>query len=236
MYRALKKLGMLGLIEERLGNPAEFAAVEPIQALEILVAQKSRQVDRLKSLKQDLGMKLDILARDSASKVVETSEEGLVVKVLSGEQVFRRFKSLVANCQSEILKVISSKSLILYHRIGVPELESERMKTTPIVVRAVTGINASNMNEASDYSKVVTLRHTDDLPSHLRYTIVDRSLLLLPVGEPAEKVSDATALWTNSKALITSLVDDFEKLWPNTIPASEKLEELKTGGARMKIV
>ncbi len=115
--------------------------------------------------------------------------------------------------------------MILYDRIGIPELESSKKH---VAIRAVTEINKTNYKEALHYSKAVELRHSDSLASHLRYTLVDRSLLLLPVGEPPVDMNDATALWTNSKALTEGLLIDFERLWSDSIPASERIEELKS--------
>lgn len=227
VYRAVKRLSKLGLIEQMLGNPITFAAVEPEQALDILVDVKSSQIERLRSEKTYLKRRLELLALDGPVKSKRGGEdEELFVKVLSGEQVFRRLKSLITNSKEEVMTVFSPRSLILYDRIGVPELEQERI-AQGVKIRAVTGITRENYREAIEYSKVVDLRHSDQLSSHLRYTIVDHSLLLLPVGEPPSSLGEATALWTDSNALIGGLIDDFEKLWANSVPPDEKITRLR---------
>ncbi|MDG6994514.1 MAG: hypothetical protein JRN52_01215 [Nitrososphaerota archaeon] len=228
VYRAVKRLSKLGLIEQVLGSPITFIAVEPEQALDILVEAKASQIDRLRSEKTYLKRRLELIALDGPVKNERGGEdEELFVKVLSGEQVFRRLKSLITNSKEEVITVFSPKSLVLYDRIGVPELEQERIDAG-VRIRAVTSITKENHREAISYSRVVDLRHSDQLSSHLRYTIVDHSLLLLPVGEPPTSLGEATALWTDSNALIAGLIDDFEKLWINSIPHDERIARLQT--------
>jgi sugar-specific transcriptional regulator TrmB len=225
VYRAVKRLSKLGLIEQELGSPIAFVAVEPEQALDILVDAKSSQVERLRSGKTHLKRTLESLELERPTKSDLAEDEELFVKVLSGEQVFRRLKSLITNSREEVMAVFSPKSLVLYDRIGIPELEQERI-AEGVQIRAVTSITKENCREASSYSKVVDLRHSDQLSSHLRYTIMDRSVLLLPVADPPVGLGDATALWTDSNALISGLIDDFEKLWVNSISFDERITKL----------
>lgn len=227
VYRAVKRLSKLGLIEQVLGKPIAFTAVDPEQALDILLGAKSSQVERLRNGKTNLKNKLEMLVLDRPARMEGEDEESeLFVKVLSGEQVFRRLKSMVSNSKKEIMTIFSPRSLVLYDRIGVPELEHERV-AEGVRIRAITSITRENYREAATYSRMVELRHLQPLTSHLRYTIVDHSLLLLPVADPPNNLSEATALWTDSQALIIGLIDDFERLWSNAVPSSDRLTRLK---------
>ncbi len=172
VYRAVKRLSKLGLIEQELGSPIAFVAVEPEQALDILVDAKSSQVERLRSGKTHLKKTLELLELERPAKSDLGEDEELFVKVLSGEQVFRRLKSLITNSREEVMTVFSPRSLVLYDRIGIPELEQERV-AEGVKIRAVTSITKENYREAAAYSKVVDLRHSDQLSSHLRYTIME---------------------------------------------------------------
>ena len=160
VYRAVKRLSKLGFIEQELGSPIAFVAVEPEQALDILVDAKSSQVERLRSGKTHLKRTLESLELERPAKSDLAEDEELFVKVLSGEQVFRRLKSLITNSREEVMTVFSPKSLVLYDRIGIPELEQERI-AEGVKIRAVTNITKENCREAAAYSKVVDLRHSD---------------------------------------------------------------------------
>jgi HTH-type transcriptional regulator, sugar sensing transcriptional regulator len=221
VYRALRRLGKLGLVEQVLGNPITFSPVEPGQALDILLEAKTSQVERLASNKAYLKRRLDTLSLDRPLEAEGGAKsQELFLKVLSGDRVFQRLKSLLMEAKTEVISVFSPKALILYDRIGIPELEKERHESG-VAIRAVSTITKENYEQARAYSKIVNFHHSEKLRSHLRYTIVDRSYLLLPVGEPPASLSEATALWTNSNALIVGLIDDFEKLWLDSLPLEE---------------
>ncbi|MDG7001920.1 MAG: hypothetical protein JRN15_22710 [Nitrososphaerota archaeon] len=81
---------------------------------------------------------------------------------------------------------------------------------------------------------MVDLRHNDLPPSQLRYTIMDDERLILPVGDFPSKITEGTALWTNSKILISALKVDFESLWSHSIPAKERIEQLLAANPRWK--
>jgi sugar-specific transcriptional regulator TrmB len=223
VYRALRRLGKLGLIEQVLGNPITFSPIEPGQALDILLETKTSQVERLASNRASLKKRLDMLSLDGRpiEKEEGTKNAELFLKVLSGDRVFQRLKFLLAEAKTEVMTVFSPKALILYDRIGIPELERER-RNSGVSIRAVSTITKENYEQAKLYSRIVNFHHSEKLRSHLRYTIVDRSYLLLPVGEPPVNLSDATALWTNSNALIVGLIDDFEKLWIDSLPFDDE--------------
>jgi sugar-specific transcriptional regulator TrmB len=222
VYRALRRLSKLGLIEQALGNPITFSPIEPGQALDVLLEAKTSQVERLASNKSYLKKRLDMLSLDGPveREAAELKSQELFLKVLSGDRVFQKLKSLVLEAKKEVITVFSPRALILYDRIGIPELEKERLNSG-VSIRAVSTVTKENYEHAKLYSKIVNFHHSEKLHSHVRYTIVDRSYLLLPVGEPPTSLSEATALWTNSNALIVGLIDDFEKLWLESLPFDE---------------
>ena len=152
VYRAVKRLSKLGLIQQVLGSPIAFTAVEPEQALDILVNAKSSQVERLRSGKTQLKSRLELLELERPAKNDVGEDEELFVKVLSGEQVFRKLKSLITNSREEVMTVFSPRSLVLYDRIGVPELEHERV-AEGVMIRAVTSITMENCREAKTHTQ-----------------------------------------------------------------------------------
>lgn len=223
VYRALRRLGKLGLVEQVLGNPITFCPVEPEQALDILLQEKMSQVERLASNKNYVKKRLNMLSLyGPMERQDEAKNSELFLKLLSGDRVFQKLKFLLTQAKHEVITVFSPKALILYDRIGIPELERERTNYG-IVIRAISSVTKENYEQAKAYSKIVSFHHSEKLSSHLRYTIVDGSFLLLPVGEPPASLTDPMALWTNSKTLIVALTDDFEKLWNDSSPVDEML-------------
>lgn len=227
VYRALRRLSNLGLVEKGLGDPTEFIPVEIDEALDMMVDLRARETKRLEAMKPELSRRLQLVSLDGPVNRHGNEQPPLFLKAISGEHVFKKVKTLITGAKKDVMKIFSPRSAILYERIGLPEIEEQRRRAG-VKIRGVTTITKENASSALNYSKVIELRHSDDLSSHLRYTVVDRSLLLLPVGVPPEDVDDATALWTNSSTLISGLLDDFEKLWRSSVDASTKIEALES--------
>ncbi len=228
IYRALRHLKKFGIVEENLGNPTEFVAVEPDQALDVLISSKLRVVDHLRENKSDLRRKLRDFKAEYLDSAPGTADEGseMFLKVVWGEQMFRRVQNVALEAKKEMVTIFAPSVMIIYDQIGIPELEAEKRRNSNVKIRALTNIVPENLDQASQYSKIVELRHNELPESQLRYTIVDDEKLILPVGDPPYSVTEGTALWTNSKILIAALKADFEKLWAESIPAKERIEQL----------
>ena len=143
-----------------------------------------------------------------------------------GEQMFRRVQSVVLQSKKEIVTIFAPSVMIIYDQMGIPEIEAKKQREEKVKIRALTKIIPENLDEANLYSKVVDLRHNDLPESQLRYTIVDDEKLILPVGNPPYNITEGTALWTNSKILISALKVSFDALWADSIPAKERIETL----------
>lgn len=228
IYRALRHLKKLGLVEETLGNPNEFVSVDPDQALDILIASKLRVVDQLSASRIPLQERLQEFKNESASygyQDKEIDESQMFLKVVWGEQMFRRVQNVVLRAEKEIVTIFAPSVMVIYDQMGIPDLERERRQNN-VKIRALTNIVPYNVQQCQAYSKIVELRHNNLPPSQLRYTIADGEKLILPVGEPPNTINEGTALWTNSKVLISALMADFEALWDNSIPAEDRIKQL----------
>ena len=230
IYRALRHLKKLGILEEKLGNPTEFVAADPDQAIDILISSKLRVIDYLRSTKSDLHGKLERYKNESVTVSPENESDengkGMFLKVIWGEQMFRRVQSVVLQSKKEIVTIFAPSVMIIYDQMGIPEIEAKKQREEKVKIRALTKIIPENLDEANLYSKVVDLRHNDLPESQLRYTIVDDEKLILPVGNPPYNITEGTALWTNSKILISALKVSFDALWADSIPAKERIETL----------
>jgi len=227
-YRALRHLKKFGIVEEKLGNPTQFVAADPDQALDILIALKLRSVDQLRTSKTDLLTKLQEFKAElgAASTVEKDDTDGeMFLRVMWGEQMFRRVQKVALESKKDIITIFAARVMIIFDQIGIPELEAERRRNG-VRIRALTNIIPENLDQASLYSKIVELRHNDLPPSQLRYTIVDGERLILAVGEPPSNNTEGTALWTNNKVLIAALKVDFESVWENSVPAKERINLL----------
>lgn len=230
IYRALRNLKKYGIVEEKLGNPAEFVAVGPDQALDTLISARARTVDHLRQSKHDLKRNLEDYYRESRYMQTDSSDEEdddgeMFLKVIFGEQMFRRVQSVARESKREMITVFASPVMVIYDEMGIPEVEAKRSKED-LKIRAITNIVPENLDQCVSYSRAVELRHNDLPPSQLRYTISDDERLILAVGEAPSDITEGTALWTNSKVMIKALRADFESLWEQSIPSRERIDLL----------
>lgn len=229
IYKALRRLKKLGLVEETLGMPTEFSPVNPDEALEILISSKLRGVEQLEQTKKTVAGEIqDFVYADNRAyaEEEEVSENELSLKMVWGEQMFRRVQSVIANAKEEIMMIFAPSVMMIYDRIGIPAIHSERQRKG-IRVRAITKITPENTSTARPYSLNAELRHNELPSTQMRYTIVDRKLLILSIGDTPHAINEGTALLTNSKVLVTALVKDFETIWESSIPSRERIQELK---------
>lgn len=227
IYRALRNLKKYGIVEEKLGNPAEFVAVAPDQALDTLISARVRAVDNLRETKPDLKHNLEEYYRESRYIQTDSEEDDseLFLKVVYGEQMFRRVQTVALVSKREMVTVFAPPVMVIYDEMGIPDVEARRSREN-LRIRAITNIIPENLDQCAAYARAVELRHNDLPPSQLRYTISDDEKLILAVGEAPSDITEGTALWTNSKVMIKALRADFESLWQQSVPAKERISIL----------
>lgn len=149
----------------------------------------------------------------------------MFIKVIWGEQQYRRLEKIIGSSKREVLTVFSPVVMRMLDQTRIPELVMGRL-VEGVEIRSLTTIIPENLDQAIRYSKIVNLRHIALPPSQLRYTIVDDRELILPVGVPPRSSSEGTVLWSNANVLISALKRDFNQLWENASPANKAIEEL----------
>ncbi len=137
-----------------------------------MISSKLRIIDHLRSTKSDLHGRLVHYKNESVplSAENESDENGkeMFLKVVWGEQMFRRVQSVVLESKKEIVTIFAPSVMIIYNQMGIPEIEAEKQRETNVKIRALTKIIPENLDEANLYSKVVDLRHYDLPESQLR--------------------------------------------------------------------
>lgn len=228
VYRALRHLRKFGIVEEKLGNPSQFISIEPNQALRILLETKRRVIEDLHSMENVFSKQLfEFAAEDRIGLPTDNDENHgeMFIKVIWGEQQYRRLEKIIGSSKREVLTVFSPVVMRMLDQTRIPELVMGRL-VEGVEIRSLTTIIPENLDQAIRYSKIVNLRHIALPPSQLRYTIVDDRELILPVGVPPRSSSEGTVLWSNANVLISALKRDFNQLWENASPANKAIEEL----------
>ncbi|MEM4725339.1 MAG: helix-turn-helix domain-containing protein [Nitrososphaerales archaeon] len=222
IYRALRTLRNLELVEVQLGNPTRFQSVAPRNAIEALLNRKEEALANLKERGKEILPKLEALTQEP--KAFTRTEKRLFLRLLSGAQVFRRVADLVKDARY-VLKMISPRGLYLHWQSGIYDAETLSVQRGA-KIRILTYIGKQNVECVREYSNIASIRHLDDLAARIRYIVVDENQLVLPVSSPPQGLKDPVVIWSNSSTLIDSLLHDFDAAWMKGVDAEKRINEL----------
>ena len=137
----------------------------------------------------------------SIAKSVPSESKETFYRLLFGEQRYAILEKLLARCNSEVMRVISSNGLKLNLENDVRLWES-KCKASGVKIKVVSEIVRTNAKEARQYSSTVELRHLSGISSSLRYTVFDEREMLLTLSVPSNETSRLAMLWTNNAVLL----------------------------------
>lgn len=222
VYRALRALRSLELVEVQLGNPTRFQSVAPRAAIEALLNRKEEALSNLKDRSKWILPKLEALVQEPRASA--RADKRLFLKLLSGAQVFRRVADLVKDAKY-VLKMISPHGLYLHWQSGIYDAETLSVQRGA-KIRILTYIGKQDIECVREYSNIAAIRHLDDFAARIRYIVVDENQLILPVSSPPHGLKDPVVIWSNSPALIDSLIHDFDAAWVKGEDAGKRIREL----------
>jgi sugar-specific transcriptional regulator TrmB len=222
IYRALRALRSLGLVELQLGNPTRFQRVAPREAIEALLNKKEEALAALKKRSKEIIPKLEALSRQP--QVSCQPDKKFFLRLLSGAQVFHRVAELVKDAKY-VLKMISPRGLQLHWQSGIYDAEALSAQRGA-KIRILTYIGRQNIDCVREYLSIAAIRHIEDLAVRIRYIVIDENQVVLPISSPPQGLRDPVVIWSNSPTLIDSLIHDFETAWSTALDANKRLKEL----------
>ena len=228
VYRALKRLSQLGLVEVSIGNPSRYYAIEPSKAVRLLVDLRRDELLVLESKTDALTEWLES-HRSSSEQLVAPGEETELgtsaFRLVRGNAVTPRVIDGIRSAKSEILKVVSAQAL---RRHFIEFSEYEKLATARgVTVRVLTEIQPSNYRIAKSYSECVHLNHVANLENSLRYLVIDGMELLLAGTVISNEEPDRSGLSTKNPVLVNGCISYFEDLWSKSIGFSERISVLE---------
>lgn len=221
-YRALSKLSELGLVKALLTRPLRFIPTPPEEGVGRLLEAMS---DRLRRMKQAAAEAVELLSKAQR----RPSQEAATLELIVGRRrAFRRALEMIDQARSRAYCVTSSLGLVRAARGGVLEAFEDAV-SRGVEVKMVSEIVEDNRREAELFSKVVKLRHADQLNAFL--LIVDGEALVgVTIREDlALDTEDHIELWTNSDFFVSQMHQFFERVWGEAVDAHLRLQEVVQG-------
>ncbi|MFQ6075258.1 MAG: TrmB family transcriptional regulator [Candidatus Bathyarchaeia archaeon] len=227
VYRVIKTLKNVGLVEEILGSPNNYRAVEPGRALKMLVSQEMSRVESLAEKAREVGRWLSSV--QGRGMTVEPEERVSFIIVEGRRRVYDKVFDMIERAGDEVLAMMTVNGLRRAVAMGMLDLIEGCVKRG-VKVRILSKIEDANLKEAVRLKKVCGLRHDNQLTSHIQI-MDDREVMIgaLDADDVHLSREEHVELWTNNKVYVCLMREFFEGRWRESTSAYQRVRFLRTG-------
>lgn len=210
VYNILTSLQNKGIIEASLDRPARFSATGFEKALDILIEAEKRRVMTMEKSKEEL---MEIWKTVRVPSKVEEQEKLQLLKGI--EQIYARFADMLDEAKEEVNIVALRTELVRAYNAGILQKLRNLSKDNVRIQILTHGISGTSSITSflKKHAEVIEVK-TMSLSAPC-FVIVDNKQLLLftkPPGVSRAERKEATAIWTNSDALVQSLKKLFRSM------------------------
>lgn len=220
VYRALRKIVEVGLVEVVVGNPSRYFAIEPMKAIRMLLDEKREELVSLESRTDALTEWLESHRNNQQQVSSRVEDDTATFRLVKGNAVTPKVIASIQSAEREIIKVVSAPAL-RRHFIEFSEYEIEA-GARGVTVRMLTEITPQNFRVAKGYSESVHLKHVANLGRSLRYLVIDNSELVLAGTVEYKDELDRSILSTRNEVLVRGCVSYFEEMWSKSLSFQER--------------
>ena len=221
VYRKIRELETIGLVELHLGFPRTYSAVNPRNALSILVGMQEERVGVVKRQTTELltalqSIKLpsfDFIGANVGIKNVDSAYR----LGIGHEAYISELNRLIGSSRREVLRIVSARALMRARWLPFSK-EYASAKARGVHIRIISQIDAENIRDAHKLFRYAELRQIDDSSSiRLRLTVVDRAVSIMSAGfEDRIRTLDPKRnafLVLDNAAFAEGFARFFESLW-----------------------
>ena len=222
VYRALRKLVEVGLVEVVVGNPSRYFPIEPMKAVRLLLDEKREELISLESRTDALTEWLEDQRKNNLQQQMspKVEDDTATFRLVKGNAVTPKVIASIQSAEREIIKVVSAPAL-RRHYIEFSEYEKEA-SARGVTVRMLSEITPQNFRVAKSYSDSVHLKHVANLGRSLRYLVIDNSELVLAGTVEYKDELDRSILSTRNEVLVRGCISYFEEMWAKSLSFQER--------------
>lgn len=208
VLKGLQNRGLVTIIPEAVNK---YRAVPLDEGLDILIEERSKQMDSLKIAK-------DKLLSEIKPKEAIPSNEHFNVQLFYGRQnVYKLVDEMFSRCESECDIMTTANGIVRFYNYFSDK--ASEFRSRDVNVRFIAPITPDTMDIAKKLSYLVELRRIDELP-YIRFVLVDsREILFAEYPEDDFKsTGKETGIWIKQEDLARMMRTLFENTWKNTSP------------------
>ncbi len=215
IYRLLKELRKRGIVEVLLTEPSKYAAMDPGNAINMLIREQERNVSELRDRSSFVIDWLYSISNVESGAYESEGSKPAHFKLKHGKQMLDSLQRLVQGSKTEILKIWSAPGLKLHISQGLLD-DFIDSSNRGVKIRGIVEITKDNLEEVVFLNRYAELRHNTKLTSALRYTISDQRQALINATSTPLDQKELVAFWTDNESIVNGLMQDFERLWMNS--------------------
>lgn len=225
VYRTLRKLQDIGLVEALSGRPLRFVAEPPDKALNKLINVAKKKVSEMEASRHKV---LEKLAR------IDGSPNGLLepkFRIHTGRKNIYNLLFTMFSSAKEEIRILATRNEL--YRLFFSGLDGvlRRRSSRGVRVRILTEVDERSLDIVKTYMKYSSVKHTS-LPGKMRFVIVDDKEVLTSVSlEDSMSLNTErdVGFWTDSKDYLKAIEAFFDEIWSGSLDADLVLESLKIG-------
>ncbi|MEM1606748.1 MAG: TrmB family transcriptional regulator sugar-binding domain-containing protein [Candidatus Bathyarchaeia archaeon] len=234
IYRNLKRMENIGLINVLPGRPMKFSAVPANIALNTLLSAARSRILEMESKYATILESLSKISSQQQEYVVETK-----FRVHSGRRnIYAVMMQMLENCEHEAYLLTTPNDLACLSLYGFDET-LRRAKAKGVKVNILTNISdEKTVRMLGDYVRYALIKHFDAQLKTRLLIVDDKSVFTsLTVDDSMSLDSESeSGFWTDSPHYIHSVKTFFDVVWRNAQEISTVLQYLRTGRRIERIV
>ena len=226
VYRTLNGLIDKGMVNPSLESPTVYAAVDLNIALETALKKHEtelREMERRKQELQELVQQQRFLPSDEVAtyKIYKNVRDIMAISINS-----------VNSSEKEFLSVVDGMATVVATSFGINDAAYQLIQRSGNV-RIITDISYPMIELVQELLDIGEDVHHYGEYRGIMFTVWDRKTCISAINADMKHIrldEPATAIWTNDPTYAQYLVATFERLWQQSIPAEQRIEELLKEG------
>jgi len=227
IYRNLRRMQDMGLINVVPGRPMRFSAIPANIALDMLLSAAKNRVSEMESKYAQILESLSKISSQREEYSIETS-----FRVHGGRRkVYAVMMRMLEESEREICLLTTPNDLMCLSLYGF-DSALKKMSARGVKIKILTNIMDKKMaSMLRDYMKYAMIKHSD-MQVKTRFLIVDgkSALTSLTIDDSVKLDSESdSGFWTDSPHYIHSIKTFFDMVWRSAQDISVVIQHLKTG-------
>lgn len=213
LYAILKNFEKLGILALLPNEPKKYQLINIRTFINNKIKEKQEELRQLKNNSKKI-------------ELIENKDEQAVFSLIKGQKtIMNKLAEANKNVNKEILGVQRNWKIW-----GQGLREMKQSVKRGVNVKLIGVVNKDNIKKVLEWKKVgckIRVYNKDFGEYPLRFSIFDNKYARITIGKPEiQNPKDYITIWTDSKALIRLLKNQFLEMWKNSVPVEKHLKIL----------